>query len=241
MYINQKKDEIIAIETQTGALFPKNRLPSHINEKTMIKDIVFDFGGVLTTIDTERALDRFRALGVKDPAQYINSYCQKGPFFEVENGDIDAETFCDRLGTICGREITFEEAREAWLGFLVEIHEEWLEYLQTLRSNYRLSVLSNTNPFIQSWALTDNFTSCGKSLADYFDNLFFSYRMHCSKPGEEIYRKMLRLGGMNACETLFVDDGAKNIETAARVGIKTLKVENGTDWRHSLEELLKNG
>lgn len=241
MYINQKKDEIIAIETQTGALFPKNRLPSHINEKTMIKDIVFDFGGVLTTIDTERALDRFRALGVKDPAQYINSYCQKGPFFEVENGDIDAETFCDRLGTICGREITFEEAREAWLGFLVEIHEEWLEYLQTLRSNYRLSVLSNTNPFIQSWALTDNFTSCGKSLADYFDNLFFSYRMHCSKPGEEIYRKMLRLGGMNACETLFVDDGAKNIETAARVGIKTLKVENGTDWRHALEELLKKG
>lgn len=207
----------------------------------MIKDIVFDFGGVLTTIDTERALDRFRALGVKDPAQYINSYCQKGPFFEVENGDIDAETFCDRLGTICGREITFEEAREAWLGFLVEIHEEWLEYLQTLRSNYRLSVLSNTNPFIQSWALTDNFTSCGKSLADYFDNLFFSYRMHCSKPGEEIYRKMLRLGGMNACETLFVDDGAKNIETAARVGIKTLKVENGTDWRHALEELLKKG
>lgn len=241
MYINQKKDEIIAIETQTGALFPKNRLPSHINEKTMIKDIVFDFGGVLTTIDTERALDRFRALGVKDPAQYINSYCQKGPFFEVENGDIDAKTFCDRLGTICGREITFEEAREAWLGFLVEIHEEWLEYLQTLRSNYRLSVLSNTNPFIQSWALTDNFTSCGKSLADYFDNLFFSYRMHCSKPGEEIYRKMLRLGGMNACETLFVDDGAKNIETAARVGIKTLKVENGTDWRHALEELLKKG
>lgn len=207
----------------------------------MIKDIVFDFGGVLTTIDTERALDRFRALGVKEPAQYINSYCQKGPFFEVENGDIDAETFCDRLGTICGREITFEEAREAWLGFLVEIHEEWLEYLQTLRSNYRLSVLSNTNPFIQSWALTDNFTSCGKSLADYFDNLFFSYRMHCSKPGEEIYRKMLRLGGMNACETLFVDDGAKNIETAARVGIKTLKVENGTDWRHALEELLKKG
>lgn len=207
----------------------------------MIKDIVFDFGGVLTTIDTERALNRFRALGVKDPAQYINSYCQKGPFFEVENGDIDAETFCDRLGTICGREITFEEAREAWLGFLVEIHEEWLEYLQTLRSNYRLSVLSNTNPFIQSWALTDNFTSCGKSLADYFDNLFFSYRMHCSKPGEEIYRKMLRLGGMNACETLFVDDGAKNIETAERVGIKTLKVENGTDWRHALEELLNKG
>lgn len=205
----------------------------------MIKDIVFDFGGVLTTIDTKRALDRFRALGVKDPEQYINSYCQKGPFFEVENGDIDAMTFCSKTGEICGREITFDEAKHAWLGFLVEVHEEWLEYLQTLRGNYRLSVLSNTNPFIQSWALTDRFTTCGKSLADYFDNLFFSYRMHCSKPSEEIYRKMLMMGEMKASETLFVDDGIKNIEAATRIGIKTLKVDNGVDWRHTLEELLE--
>ena len=84
----------------------------------MIKDIVFDFGGVLTTIDTERALQRFRDLGVEEPEQYINSYCQKGPFFELENGDIDADEFCRRLEQICNREITFEQAKNAWQGFL---------------------------------------------------------------------------------------------------------------------------
>ena len=204
----------------------------------MIKDIVFDFGGVLTTIDTERALQKFRDLGIESPEQYINSYCQKGPFFEVENGDIDADEFCRRISVIADREITFEEAKEAWLGFLVEIHTHLLEYLQTLRGRYRLSVLSNTNPFIQSWALTSDFTPNGKSLADYFDNLFFSYRMHCSKPSEEIYRKMLELGNMKAEDTLFVDDSAKNIEAAARLGIKTLKVENGEDWRAALEKVL---
>ena len=36
----------------------------------MIKDIVFDFGGVLTTIDTGRALARFEALGVENPKDY---------------------------------------------------------------------------------------------------------------------------------------------------------------------------
>lgn len=204
----------------------------------MIRDIVFDFGGVLTTIDTERALQKFRDLGIENPEQYINSYCQKGPFFEVENGDIDAEEFCRRISAIAGIEITFEEAKEAWLGFLVEIHTHLLEYLQTLRGRYRLSVLSNTNPFIQSWALTSDFTPTGKSLADYFDNLFFSYRMHCSKPSEEIYRKMLEQGKIKAEETLFVDDGAKNIEAAARVGIQTLLVTNGEDWRLALEEKL---
>ena len=204
----------------------------------MIKDIVFDFGGVLTTIDTERALQRFRDLGVEEAEQYINSYCQKGPFFELENGDIDADEFCRRLGQICNRDITFEQAKDAWLGFLVEIHTTLLEHLQTLRGNYRLSVLSNTNPFIQSWALTKDFTPVGKSLADYFDMLFFSYRMHFSKPSSEIYCKMLADGGMRAEETLFVDDSTKNIEAAREVGIRTLLVENGEDWREKLSNTL---
>ena len=204
----------------------------------MIKDIVFDFGGVLTTIDTGRALQKFRELGVENPGEYINSYCQKGPFYQLENGDITAEEFCTALGKLCDREITFEQAKDAWLGFLVEIHTHLLEYLQTLRGEYRLSVLSNTNPFIQSWALTSEFTPNGKSLADYFDMLFFSYRMNCSKPSAEIYRKMLADGNMKAEETLFVDDSKKNIEAAANEGIETLLVTNGEDWRTSIEEKL---
>ena len=162
----------------------------------MIKDIVFDFGGVLTTIDTDRALARFNELGLANPKDYINSYCQKGPFFALENGDIDAGQFCDELGKLCKRSITYDDAKYAWCGFITEVHESFLEFLQPLRSTCRLSVLSNTNPFIQGWARSPQFTSCGKSLDDYFDMLFLSYCMKCSKPGEEIYRKMLADGGM---------------------------------------------
>ena len=206
----------------------------------MIKDIVFDFGGVLTTIDTDRALARFNELGLANPKDYINSYCQKGPFFALENGDIDAGQFCDELGKLCKRSITYDDAKYAWCGFITEVHESFLEFLQPLRSTCRLSVLSNTNPFIQGWARSPQFTSCGKSLDDYFDMLFLSYCMKCSKPGEEIYRKMLADGGMVAGETLFIDDSDKNLEAAARVGIKTLKVENGEDWRGKMLQFLEN-
>ncbi len=204
----------------------------------MIKDIVFDFGGVLTLLDTNEALNRFKALGVEKPEDFINPYCQHGPFFKVENGDITAEQFCKELEEICHRSINFEDAKHAWCGFLASVHEDFLEYLQQLRTRYRLSVLSNTNPFIQSWALTPDFTSKGKSLEDYFDMLFFSYRMRASKPGEEIYRKMLLEGNMKAEETLFIDDSEKNIETARRLGINTLKVNNGEDWRPILDKIL---
>jgi putative hydrolase of the HAD superfamily len=69
--------------------------------------------------------------------------------------------------------------------------------------------------------------------------LFLSYCMKCSKPGEEIYRKMLADGGMVAEETLFIDDSDKNLESAAKLGIRTLKVENGEDWRGKLLEYLR--
>ena len=204
----------------------------------MIKDIVFDFGGVLTTIDTSRAITHFNALGLKNPQEYINSYCQKGPFFALENGDITAEEFCEELGGLCKRTVSYDEAKSAWCGFITEVHVECLEFLQQLRTQYRLSVLSNTNPFIQSWARSSEFTPCLKSLDDYFDMLFLSYCMKCSKPSEEIYRKMLADGSMLAEETLFIDDSDKNLEAAALVGIKTLKVENGEDWREKLLEFL---
>ncbi len=204
----------------------------------MIKELVFDFGGVLTLIDTEKALQCFREIGIKNPEEYINPYLQKGPFFALENGDITAEEFCEELSKISGRTITYEDAKQAWLGFIVKVQTEFMEYLQLLRPRYRLSVLSNTNPFIQSWARSKDFTPCGKSLDDYFDRLFLSYKMNCSKPCEAIYHKMLLEGNMKAEETLFIDDGDKNIAAARKAGINTLKVANGEDWRDILERTL---
>ena len=69
--------------------------------------------------------------------------------------------------------------------------------------------------------------------------LFFSFELNSSKPGHEIYRKMLEQGNMVAGETLFLDDGEKNINAAAELGIKTLKVENGGDWRKALQDILE--
>jgi putative hydrolase of the HAD superfamily len=204
----------------------------------MIKNLVFDFGGVLTTIDTSQAIARFRQLGLQDPEQYLNAYKQTGIFFQLENCDIDASAFIGELGRLCGRSISYDEALHAWMGFIVRVETELMEYLQTLRGDYRLCVLSNTNPFLQGWARSSAFTDCGKSLDDYFDELYLSYLMGCSKPAGTIYRKMLAQGNMKPEETLFVDDGARNIEAAAALGIKTLKAVNGQDWRSDLEAVL---
>lgn len=209
-----------------------------VKKCNMIKDIVFDFGGVLTLIDSQKALQCFKEIGIEHPEEYINPYLQKGAFFSLENGDITAEQFCKELSAIAGKPVTYEQAKYAWLGFIVEVQVEMLEFLQQLRPRYRLSVLSNTNPFIQSWARSKDFTPCNKSLDDYFDMLFLSYKMNCSKPSDEIYKKMLLEGNMTASKTLFVDDSEKNIAAARKAGINTLLVANGEDWRDILVRTL---
>lgn len=205
----------------------------------MIKDIVFDFGGVLIEIDTANALKKFNRLGLENPEKYLNSYKQEGAFYALENGDIDADEFVRELSQLCNRELTYNDAFGGWMGFVVKVQNEYLDWLQTLRPNYRLSVLSNTNPFLQGWARSRSFTPDGKSLDDLFDKLFLSYLMRCSKPSDEIYLKMLRDGNMRPEETLFIDDGTKNIEAARNLGIHVLQVKNGEDWRPALTRYLE--
>ena len=205
----------------------------------MIKDIVFDFGGVLIEIDTANALKKFNSLGLKNPERYLNSYKQEGLFYALENGDINADEFVRELSKLCNRELTYNDAFEGWMGFVVKVQNEYLQWLQSLRPHYRLSILSNTNPFLQGWARSRSFTAEGKSLDDLFDQLFLSYLMRCSKPNDKIYLKMLRDGNMRPEETLFVDDGAKNIEAARNLGINVLQVKNGEDWRPALTKFLE--
>lgn len=205
----------------------------------MIKDIVFDFGGVLIEIDTANAIKKFSELGLDNPQSYLNSYRQTGIFYALENGDITGEEFVSELSKLCGCNITYADARDAWMGFIVKVQTEYLQWLQNIRPKYRLSILSNTNPFLQGWARSSSFTPDGKGLDDYFDALFLSYLMHCSKPSEAIYEKMLKDGDMKPEETLFVDDSEKNIEAAQKAGINVLLVKNGEDWRPALQQFLE--
>ena len=53
----------------------------------MIKNLIFDLGGVLVSLDRERCLGNFaKDLGFENFGDYLNAYAQKGFFAEFENG-----------------------------------------------------------------------------------------------------------------------------------------------------------
>ncbi len=205
----------------------------------MIKNIVFDFGGVIADIDREQAVQAFIRLGVKDVDRILDKYHQTGIFQELEEGTLTEEAYRNELGKLCERTLSWEEVQQAWLGFFTGIDVRKLHYLETLRrEGYKLYVLSNTNPYVMGWACSERFSSEGKPLTAYFEKLYLSYQIGCTKPDRRIFEFMLTDSKMQPEETLFVDDGASNIAAGRELGMYTFQPENGSDWRDELAKLL---
>lgn len=205
----------------------------------MIKNILFDMGGVIFDQDTDRALERFRAAGV-DTDKYLGKYEQSGIFLDLEMGRIGKEEFCEKMAEIAGRDhISLEEAARCWQGFYKSTPVYKLHALEELRKNYHLGLLSNTNPFMMEFTDSEAFSTEGKPISDYFDSLFLSCEMKLYKPSKEIYLEVLRRDGMKPEETLFVDDSQRNIDGAESVGINGLYVPSNSDWRPLLAAKLE--
>lgn len=206
----------------------------------MIKNILFDLGGVIITLDPDQAVSRFKEIGLVDADKRLDTYTQSGIFGDLEQGKISAEQFRAGLSQIVGHEVTADQCLYAWKGYCKEVPQRNLDALLRLRSQgYRVVLVSNTNPFMMSWALSNDFDGNGHSLEYYLDALYMSYRLGVMKPDEAYFRKVIENEGILPEETLFLDDGKRNVEAAARLGMHTYCPLNGCDWTKKIYDYLK--
>lgn len=204
----------------------------------MIKNLLFDMGGVIFNQDTEEAFRRFREAGI-DTDYYMGKYGQKDFFLDLEAGNIDDREFCRRMSEVVGRTVSWDEAQYCWLGYFDGVPEERLRHLEALRKDYHLCLLSNTNPFVMAYTRSSHFSDGGKPITDFFDTLFCSYEMKCCKPADEIFLKALGQDGMAAEECLFVDDSQANCDAARRLGFHALRIESNSDWMAGVNEIIR--
>ncbi len=201
-----------------------------------IKNIIFDLGGVIITLDPAEAIRRFTEMGVNRPEELLNSYLQKGIFLELEEGKLSREEFYEAFRKEFGKNISNQTIDHGWFGFLKETPAYKLEMLDQLRQNYKVYLLSNTNPIIMSLANTAEFCGQGKKLDDYFDKLYLSFEIGVAKPHREVFEYLIQDSGINPAETLFIDDGKANVETGKALGMITYQPENGEDFRKIFEQ-----
>ena len=203
-----------------------------------IKNIAFDLGGVVLALSFEQAVKRFEEIGLKDARQRLDAFEQKGIFGELESGRITTEDFRREMSLQIGRELTAEECYHAWHGYVDYVPKRNLDAILILRERgYQVCLLSNTNPFMVQWADKD-FDGEGHPISYFFDAMYLSYQCKVMKPHREIFEMMLKGQQAQPEETLFVDDGSRNVEAAAALGMRTLCPQNNEDWIASVEAIL---
>lgn len=207
----------------------------------MLKNLIFDLGGVLVSLNRDRCLENFsKELGFDNFGDYLNAYAQKGFFALFENGDINPTEFRNQVRENCKKEdVTDEQIDKALDSFLVEVAPYKVEMLMRLKEKYNLILLSNVNPIAWKKCCELFYAAKGVDIEDVFEKLYLSFEMKASKPGEKIFELLLADCGAEPSETLFIDDSQKNIETGEKMGLQCLYYDVNDNLEEQVNKTLK--
>lgn len=199
----------------------------------MIKNIIFDFGGVIYDIDHNLSKIAFEKLGVESFEQLYGHHIQVEKFEEFDRGELSERDFIDYLKTFLPKDITDQQIIFAWNALMIGFEKEKIDFLESLAQHYRIFVLSNTNILHHRQFIEELYKY--KNFHQLFEDVWFSHEVGMRKPESRIYNSLLDKHQLKAEETLFIDDLEKNIIGAKAVGLKTYFLHN-EDIRNLFEE-----
>lgn len=191
-----------------------------------IKNIILDLGKVILEIILDNTINSFKEFGFPNIDELDIVY-SKFPFFrQFELGLISPEQFISAIRKITGNVQSDEVIKEAWNSMIGGYFEGSIPLIQRLCKKYRMFLLSNTNA-IHEKEYNDRLKKDHGivSLSELFEKAYYSHDLHLSKPDPEIFKYVLNHNGLVPEETLFVDDILINVESAAKLGIKTFHLE----------------
>lgn len=214
----------------------------------MIKNVIFDLGGVLLNLDLQRCFDEFKTLGMdvdKVLKSSVSTYgtgatmcdgmAAVGVMDLYQVGKISTPDFFYEIQKQCAPETTVEQVMSAWNSWILDIPQYKLDLIKDLkRRGYNVYMLSNTNDAHWKKIEKDNFP---EPVSNYFDDIFLSQELGLAKPNEEIYHEVLRRISegqgqeVKPEECLFFDDSCANCDMANSLGIKAIKYEIGSELK----------
>lgn len=206
-----------------------------------IKNIIFDFGGVILTLkpeETERALSRVFGQTFK-----IDKLSKKHKEIleSHETGSINDETLLWHLQREFNPNANPRDLINAWNAMLIDIPKDNLDTLLGLRNDYRLFLMSNTNGIHIEWV--HNFLRMKYGCTDfekkYFERVYYSHEMGMRKPNRAIFKEILKQHNLKPNETLFVDDLKENLAPAEQIGINSYLFPRNSPLGLEIKKMLK--
>ena len=206
----------------------------------MIRAVLWDFGGVLTSSPFE-AFARFeRERGY--PAGFIRTLNATNPdsnaWARFERGQIGVAEF-DRLfdaeASAAGRSLRGLDVLPLIAG---DLRPDMVEALRRCKKQFKTACLTNNFVSASPSAERDPGQRRMDGLRDLFDLVIESSRLGLRKPDPRFYRHALEALGVRAEECVFLDDLGVNLKPARALGMRTIKVVGSDQALSELETLL---
>lgn len=195
-----------------------------------IKNIIFDLGGVILDVDFAVTQREFVKLGLKNIDQTFGQYHQIGFFDLFDRGEIDENEFLDKAAELFPASVTRQQIIDAWNVMLFDLPHHRFELLKELGKKYRLFLMSNTNIIhYKEYQEIIRKTYGISGLDALFEKAYYSFLVGMRKPEDRFFNLILDENGLNASETLFIDDTYINTDAAEKLGIRGLYLKPGTD------------
>jgi FMN phosphatase YigB (HAD superfamily) len=183
-----------------------------------INAILIDIGGVLWHPNETPLSVNWAARCGLSPKEFDEIVYNSEWGSQALLGRITGEEMWENIGNKLGlspieRSLCEEEY---WAGIW---DTELLDYCHTIKSRYKLGIVSDAESTararVKPWV--------NESL---FDVIVFSSEVGVCKPDTKIFRSAFEQLGLNASETLLIDDREKNTHGAKALGIHTILYQN---------------
>lgn len=198
----------------------------------MIKNIIFDFGGVVVNYDPEGWLRGLFDHGAA--VEYVMERLFESSYWRMFDEDRFKRSEANAI-------ILREAQRDGFGPQMLLAQRHWMELMWTKPETVKLvrelrekgyGVYYLTNMPRDMWEiLTD------RGLRDLFHGGVASFELGVTKPRPTIYRELLRRCSLTPGECVFLDDMPQNVAGAEREGVRGLLFTDAASARAQLSEL----
>ena len=113
----------------------------------MIKNIIFDLGGVIYDIRYENIAEAFARMGASNLVALYSKAQQTDFIDKFEEGLISTTEFCEEIRRLSEVPLSDAQIEEAWNAILIDVPAPRVDFLLKLKEKYKLFLFSNTNQF----------------------------------------------------------------------------------------------
>lgn len=198
-----------------------------------VRNVIFDFGGVLVSWRPQEIIDSFYAEQELREALRLHAF-QHDDWLDMDRGTLDEASVVRRCAARMARPESELRALFDHLRAALTPIEPTVALLHELRqrSDLKLYGLSNMSETI--FAYLDGRHDFFK----LFDGIVVSAAVKLLKPEPEIYEHLRERFELDFAESVFIDDLARNVESARAVGLPAIQFTSTDQVRRELAALL---